>query len=249
MPAHPQDKTEVVCPHCAHSQLEPRQAISTNCRRCGRHLVLQEILHPSRKAGTAPKSVELRRVSCFDCGADLEVPLAAKSSMCKKCSSYLDLQDYVVSSTVSKNFRTKGRVVLEASGCLMNSNLVAREIILKGRLIGKLTAEESLTLFSTAEIKGTLTASRVIIPARNCLHWKDPLRAGSLEVLGELVADVQADRVVTIRASGRLFGSVQAEHLVLEDGAVWVGQARIGPLDQKGGVSSFSSQFQEPTVS
>jgi cytoskeletal protein CcmA (bactofilin family)/DNA-directed RNA polymerase subunit RPC12/RpoP len=226
MPANLQDKAQVVCPHCGHQQMEPRLAISTNCRQCGRHLLVQELLHPKRKETT--KAVEQKRVACFDCGTELDVPLAAKSAMCKRCSSYIDLQDYTINSAVSKNFKTKGRFVVESKGYVFNTNLVAREIVLRGRLIGKIVAENSLTVYSTAELKGTFRAQLLVIPAENCFHWKEPLRLGSADISGELVSDIRADMTVTVRSTGKLFGNVHARNLVVEAGALIVGQCAIG---------------------
>ncbi len=226
MPANLQDKAQVVCPHCGHQQMEPRLAISTNCRQCGRHLLVQELLHPKRKETT--KGVEHKRVACFDCGTELDVPVAAKSAMCKRCSSYIDLQDYTINNAVSKNFKTKGRFVVEGKGYVFNTNVTAREVILKGRLIGKLVAENSLTIFSTAELKGTFRARLLVIPAENYFHWKEPLQIGSADIGGELVSDIRADMTVTVRSTGKLFGNVRARNLVVEAGALIVGECAIG---------------------
>ena len=225
MPANLQDKAQIVCPHCGHPQLEPRRAISTNCRQCGRHLVLHELLQSRHKV--VEKVPEQRSVSCFDCHAEFAVPAAAQSTMCKRCSSYIDLHDYTINHAVSKNFKTKGRVVVEGKGYVFNTEVIARDIIIKGRILGKLAAEHSLTVYSTAEIKGTFRTPLLVIPTGNCFHWKEPLRVGSVEILGELVSDICADLSVIVRATGRLFGNVRARHLVVEEGAVLMGQACV----------------------
>lgn len=230
MPAKPQDKALVVCPHCGHEQSEPRVAVSSNCRQCGQYLHVQELLHPTRKA--VAKAPEQKRVTCFDCGTELDVSAAAKSAMCKRCSSYLDLQDYTINNAVSKNFKTKGRFVVEPKGFVFNTDVVAREIVVKGQVIGKLAAEQSLTVHSTADIKGTFRTPLLVVPAENCFHWKDPLRVGAVEIIGELVSDIQAETTVILRATGRLFGNVQARDLVVEEGAVLVGQTKIGAPDK-----------------
>jgi len=228
MAAKTQEKALVVCPHCGHQQSEARAAISTNCRQCGKYLRIQELLHPVAKAvASAPAQ---QRHTCFDCGAELDVPAAAQSAMCKRCSSYLDLKDYTISNAVSKNFKTKGRFIVEAKGYLFNTSVVAREIVIKGQVIGKLTAEESLTWYSTAEIKGSFQAKRLIIPAENCFHAKKPIQVGAVEIAGELVGPIIAENSVTVRANGRLFGDVQARHLIVEAGAIVVGGMRIGAL-------------------
>src|SRR5215471_2052654 len=157
MPAKQPAKVLVACPHCGHKQAEPRSAFSSVCKKCGQHLRIEEILRPKPKAEqTAP---ERRRVTCFECGTELEVALSAESTMCKRCSRYVDLHDYHITSTVSKNFKTKGSFVLEQKGYLLNTEAVVGDAVIKGRLFGKLTAQKSLTIYSSAEIKGTFSAA------------------------------------------------------------------------------------------
>jgi cytoskeletal protein CcmA (bactofilin family) len=230
MPAKPQDRLRIVCPHCGGEQMEPRLAISTNCRQCGRHLVLQELLRPkpTKQAAAPEKTVQQRRVACFDCRTEMDVPAVAQSAMCKRCSSYIDLQDYTISSAVSKNFKTRGDFVVEPKGYLFNTNTVAQNIVVRGRVLGKIAAERSLTVYSSADIKGaTFRTPLLIVPAENCFRWKDLLRVTSVEIVGEFVGNVCADMSVILRATGRLFGDVQARNLVVEEGAVLVGQASV----------------------
>jgi cytoskeletal protein CcmA (bactofilin family)/ribosomal protein S27E len=226
MPAKSQDKALVICPKCGHQQAEARAAISSNCRQCGQYLRVQDLINPVAKAEA--KAPQQTRVNCFDCGTEQDVPTAAKSAMCKRCSSYIDLQDYTIANAVSKNFKTKGRFVIEAKGYVFNTSVVAREIVLRGQLIGKVAAEESLTIYGTAEIKGTFQTPLLIIPPDNAFHWREPLRVGAVEIRGEFVGNIHADATVTVRRTGRLFGNVQALHLAVEEGALVVGRMNIG---------------------
>src|SRR6185369_9837375 len=105
-----------------HQQAEPRSGISSVCKKCGQHLRVQEILNPPKK--TAEAAPERRRITCFECSAELEVPLSAESTMCKKCSRYVDLKDYSITSTVSKNFKTKGAFVVEDKGYVLNTEAI-----------------------------------------------------------------------------------------------------------------------------
>ena len=109
----------VACPKCGHTQPEPRTAYSTICKKCHQHFRVQETLHPTAKAETPV--IEQRRIHCFQCGAELDVPVAAESSMCRKCSSHIDLGDYHIRQTISRNFRTYGRLVIEEKGYVLNS--------------------------------------------------------------------------------------------------------------------------------
>jgi len=98
----------------------------------------------------------------------------------------------------------------------------------KGRVIGKLVAERSLEIHTTASIKGTVSAGRLIVPAGNHFRWAEALRVGAAEIGGELVANLQSAGTVLLRSTARLFGNVEARNLVVESGAVFVGAARIG---------------------
>ena len=222
-----QKTVSVTCPKCGHRQPEPKDAYSSICKKCRSHFRLEEALHPAAKA--QKPEIEVRRIRCFQCGTELDVPLAAESTMCKRCSSHVDLRDYQITQTVSKNFRTYGRLVLEEKGYILNTDSLVGEAVLKGRLIGKINAKRSLEIHSTANIKGKFETGRLIIPAGHHFRWPEPLLVGDIELAGELAANVQAQGSVILKSTARLFGDVQAANFIVESGAVFVGAAKIGP--------------------
>jgi cytoskeletal protein CcmA (bactofilin family) len=224
--AKTEDKVLVACPHCAHQQRESNAAFSTICKQCGQHFRVQEVLNPVRHAPEfAPR---LRRIKCFECGADLDVPASAESSMCKWCSRYLDLHDYRITTAMAKNFKTKGQFVIEPKGWVFNTETTAGDVVIRGKFHGKLTAERSLTIYSGAEIKGSLNIAHLVIPAENHFRWTESLKVGSAEIAGELAASLQATGTITLKATARCFGDVSAANLVIEEGAVVVGNLQIG---------------------
>src|SRR4029077_5577436 len=81
-PAAMPNTVPVACPKGCHTQPEPRSAYSTICKKCQAHFRIEEALRPVVKAQKAV--IEQRQVRCFQCGAELEAPLAAKSTMCKR---------------------------------------------------------------------------------------------------------------------------------------------------------------------
>jgi cytoskeletal protein CcmA (bactofilin family) len=220
------DTVSVSCPKCGHAQPEPRAAYSTVCKKCHGHFRIAEALHPAAKP-KAPAFAS-KRVVCFQCGTELEVPVAAASTMCKRCSSHVDLGDYQVTKTVSKNFRTHGRLVVEEKGYVLNTDSLVGDAVVRGRIIGKLTARRTLEIHSTAQIKGSFTAAWLVVPAGNHFRWPEVLRVGGAEIGGELAANVHAAGTVLLKSTARLFGDVEAGNLVVESGAVFVGAARIG---------------------
>lgn len=222
------DTVAVACPKCGHVQPEPRSAYSTICKKCHEHFRVQEMLRPA--AAPVHRTIEQRRVRCFQCGTELEVAKAAASTMCKRCSSHVDLADYQIAQTVSKSFRTHGRLVLEEKGYLLNTESLVGEAILRGRLIGKLTTHGALEIHSSANIKGTLYPGRLVIPPGHHFRWPQPLAVRDAEIGGELVADLVGTGTILLKPSARMFGTITAANLVVEAGAVFVGNARVGEL-------------------
>ena len=225
MPVKKLDQVLVACPHCGHKQPEPPSAFSTRCKECGEHFRVQEVLHPAPVA--RPRGPRLRRITCFDCGAELDVPVSAESTMCKWCSRYVDLHDHIITTAIAKNYRTKGKLVIEPKGCIFNTETIAGEVILKGKFHGKLTVEQSLTIYSSAELKGSLTVAHLIIPAENHFSWAQPIRTGSAEIAGELAGTLHASGTVMLKATARYFGEVEAHGIVIEEGAIIVGTLNI----------------------
>ena len=226
MSANIQDKILVICPHCGHPQAEPRTAFSTVCKKCSRNFRVQEALHPVKKA---PELLpEQKRIICFECGAELVVSTSAQSTMCKRCSRYMDLKDYVINNAVSKNFKTKGAFSIEPAGYVFNTEIIAGEAVVKGRLLGKLLAERSLTIYSTADIKGSFTAGCLIIPAANHFRWKETIKVGAAEIAGELAASLHTTGTIILKSTARMFGDLEAKNLVVESGAIVVGNVRVG---------------------
>lgn len=147
--------------------------------------------------------------------------------MCKRCSSHVDLRDYQITKTESKNFRTYGRLVIEEKGYVLNTDSLVGEAVIKGRLIGKIVAHRSLEIYSTASIKGSFNTGRLIIPAGNTFRWPELMRIGGAEIGGELVGNIQSSGTIVLKSTSRFFGDVQAANLVVESGAVFVGNAKI----------------------
>jgi len=236
------NKVPVQCPKCGHTQQEPAAGYSTVCKKCGQHYRLDEAAKHAAKASPTKASAAKtkagkpaapavsptkRRVACFSCGTELEVAPSAQSTMCKRCSAHVDLRDYRINSAVSRNFRTKGQFIIDEGGYLFNTDSIGGDVTIKGRLLGKLKAEGALELYSSAQIKGSFEGGNLIIPASERFWWHEPIRVTSADISGELVAAIRATNTVILRRTARLFGDVQSGGLVVEPGAVFVGNAKV----------------------
>jgi cytoskeletal protein CcmA (bactofilin family) len=226
MPPSKRDRIPVTCPRCGHLQLEPRTGYSTFCKECHQHFRIEEVRRLASLPATPPR--EQRQVRCFKCGTERAVPGTATTTLCKRCGSHVDLADYRITQSVSKNFRTHGRLVIEEEGHLLNSDALVGEAVVKGHFTGKLIVQGTLEINSSANLTGGFTAGRLVIPAGHHFRWPEPLRFEAVDIGGELTGSLQAAGTVWLRATARLFGAVEARNFVVESGAVFVGTARIG---------------------
>jgi cytoskeletal protein CcmA (bactofilin family) len=226
MPAATSDKVFVVCPKCGHRQKEHPTAYSTFCKKCNLYFRVQYDL----KAETKPREPlhELKRIICFQCKTELAVPLTAESTMCKRCSAHVDLRDYEISNATSKNFRTKGRFIIHEKGYLFNTDSLVGSAVIKGKFLGKLTVEGALEIHPTAEIKGSFSAGKLVIPLGTRFRWKDPISVEGAEIRGDMVANIRVGGTILLKSTARMFGDVEAANLVVESGAVFVGAAKTG---------------------
>ena len=94
-------RVEIQCPHCGNLQLEPELAHSTNCRKCGGYIQLEKgrqsaAPHEAHLYPSAFQNVEDAKgrveIQCPHCGNLQLEAQSAKSTYCRKCSSYIQLE-------------------------------------------------------------------------------------------------------------------------------------------------------------
>jgi cytoskeletal protein CcmA (bactofilin family) len=224
------DRLAVTCPRCGNTQQEPRAVVSTVCRSCHTHIQVKAASHGGPSPLSDGHRGPVRSVACFRCGTPLEVVPQAESTMCKRCGDYVDLRDYIITSAVSKNFRTHGRFVVEEKGYVINADCEVAEAVVKGRFIGNLRARDRLEIHTGAHLQGSFQTGLLVIPSGQIFRRPQPLHVGGAEIGGEFVTDLQVDRTVTLKSTARFFGDILAPRLVVEPGALLVGSLRIGAV-------------------
>ena len=173
------------CPHCGHSQAEPRTGFSTICKKCGRNFRVQEALNPraqSRRSRAREKTHHLLRVRRGTGGAGQRAvhhvqavqPLHGPERLPHRQRRLQEFQDEGFVHASNRRVTSSTRRPWWATPSS------------RAGFSGKLVAEGSLTIHTTAEIKGSFTAGRLIIPAANQFRWREPIKVGSAEIAGEL---------------------------------------------------------------
>ena len=179
--------------------------------------------------GTKPKQ---RVAQCFECLSAHEVSTTASSSTCKACGAYIDLQDYKINGSFSRNIKTRGTVYLGSKGDLSSSKIVCSEATLHGKMRGNLHCHGPVTIRVQGRLFGTIEAGPVVIEKGSDVQFSRPLRATSLEVHGKMAGHVMSETHITITKHGVLEGDVTAAGFTVEKGGIYQGELTITPRQQ-----------------
>ena len=180
----------------------------------------------------APKS---QMVRCFECNGAQEVSGTAHSTICKDCGAYIDLQDYKISGSFSRNIVTRGTVTLAKGGDLSSSKVVCSAATIHGRLRGNLVCSGKVTLRSRGRMPGTLEAGYLLIEKGSEIEFNRPVRVQGLDVSGTVSGPLfECDGHVTIQRSGVLRGSVRAKGFFVEKDGGFEGELTIRPRQAPG---------------
>jgi cytoskeletal protein CcmA (bactofilin family)/ribosomal protein L40E len=197
---------EVICPHCHGTQSEPKGAISTNCRHCGKYFKV------SAKAETrttrTPK--DNREVLCVKCGAPNMVASAALSTQCGKCGQYLELGDKIVRGVQTARINACDDVVFEEGCSFKGMEATGRRMEIRGKVFSRLRATQEIIAMAGCTLSGELHAPVVRI------------ERGSTVTVQEIVCD----RLLVSGAVG-VSGALNAAEIVLNDGAAFTGRLVI----------------------
>lgn len=249
-------KTRVTCPHCGGSQSESPAAQSTFCRHCGGHFDIgreraagepkarvvlrdRESAREGPDGGTAPASAARRLAGgllgrdapralvCHACGAESEASPSARSSLCPRCSAYINLEDIRVQGVVGRAVFTQGRLRIDADGTLTSSKAFAGEALIEGGLDGHLRCVRDVTLRRRGTIRGGIHARDIEVARKADATVLGGLRARNIEVKGSVRADIVATGHVVVGSHGRLIGAVRARSFRVEKGGLFEGTLEI----------------------
>ena len=170
-----------------------------------------------------------RTARCFECSSAHEVSSTAQSSTCKACGAYIDLQDYKISGSFSRNIKTRGSVYLSSKGDLSSSKIVCSQATIHGKMRGNLQCDGMVTIRMQGRLSGGIEAGEMIIEKGAEVVFSRPLKASSVAVHGKMSGQVLSDSHVTISKSGSLDGAVNATGFTVEKGGIFQGELTITP--------------------
>ncbi len=105
----------------------------------------------------------MKRVLCTHCGGEDEVAERAMSVFCSHCRQRLILEDYRIKSYHAvREFATCGDVVVEKRGTVA-ARVIVGNLLVKGRVQGDVRARGKIEVTRSGEIRGDLSAPRLVV--------------------------------------------------------------------------------------
>ena len=230
-------RVEIRCPHCGNIQLEPELAQSTNCRKCGGYIQLKKgriatgadegHRHPS-----PPQKVEGAKgrvdVQCPHCGNLQLEPESAKSTYCRKCSGYIQLEKVRTSAAAQVSHQRPASVFQKLEDLFGGQRtFVARCFECEGEREVPKNATSTLCPKCGAYIelqdykidgiytRSIRTGGRLIVTKKGTLNCRRAF-CGSAEIQGIVRGDLICSGAVTINLKGKLSGSIEAKTVHIE---------------------------------
>lgn len=240
-------RVTIVCPHCRGTQEEYAHARSTFCRKCGRHVDLQQqsavpvplpegaeeegqgVLDRLSRLFTREK---IRHICCLHCGAEQSVSTLAKSGSCTQCNLYLDFRDLKIDGLFSKTVETHGVVTITKSGDVTSQKVACAAAIVQGKVQGNLFCSTTAEVSTRGKLLGSIEAKNLIIDKKADVDFVRAVHVGAAEINGKISARIFADSV-TINKTGCLEGAVTAKSIKIEKGGIFHGELFIGQQKQE----------------
>ena len=230
-------RIEIECPHCGNLQSEPELAQSTNCRKCGGYIQLEK-----GRQSTAPQDPHLYpwafqkveeakgrvEIQCPHCGnLQLEAE-SAKSTYCRKCSSYIQLEKSRKPAALHEPQSRSISVFQNLSGLFgVERTFVARCFECPGErevpknatstLCPKCGAYIDLQDYKISGIytRSIRTGGRLIVTNKGDLIGRRTF-CGSAEIQGSVRGNLICTGAVRIRLKGKLSASIEAKTVYIE---------------------------------
>ncbi len=196
--------------------------------------------------GLLSSKPKTRIAHCFECTSWHEISSSAHSTTCKACGAYIDLQDYKINGSFSRNIKTRGTLYLGSKGDLSSSKIVCEQATLHGKMRGNLTCPGRVTIRVQGRLYGSVEAGQLVVEKGSEVIVARPIRASSVEVHGVMSGQIISDSHVLISKTGSLDGAVDATGFSVEKGGCFQGELTIRP---PGVTAPANTEEQAPTAS
>lgn len=176
-------------------------------------------------------TTDQRPVRCFDCGHLQHVSPAARSTICSRCSVYISLEDYHITTRWSQNVHTRGDISIDKNGAMVGCDITCHHLTVFGKLSASVdcSGDANFRGKTDSRVLGNMYCRHLRVDKKCKLHLPQGLIAESVDVYGQLDGNILCSGTVRIFKSGTVLGDATARSIILKDGAILTGQMDIQP--------------------
>ncbi len=184
---------------------------------------------PNLEKKASDSTPEQRPVRCFDCGHLQHVSHAARSTICSRCSVYISLEDYDITSGWSQNVHTRGDITIDKKGSMVGCDIACHHLTVIGKLSASVdcSGNASFRGKEDSRVLGSMHCRHLRVDKKCKLSLPQGLVAESADIYGQLDGNILCSGTVRIFKSGTVLGDATARSIVLKDGGILTGQMNI----------------------
>ena len=151
----------IVCPHCQGTLYISVHCMIIHCRHCNQQINVRELLEPVEQK--KKDVIKKRKLCCYKCGKEILVDKTSQAVMCKYCYHRNDLSDHKVKTIFGTVLQTHGQLYLLKKGIIETSTLQVGSAIIRGKIIGDITAYGTVEILKRGEVIGNITCRKLIV--------------------------------------------------------------------------------------
>ncbi|MCB1087775.1 MAG: polymer-forming cytoskeletal protein, partial [Verrucomicrobiae bacterium] len=170
-----------------------------------------------------------RTVRCFECNHQQAVSNSATSTQCERCSVYISLVDYDITSPWSQNIRTRGNVHIRRRGEVVGCDIACHDLEVSGKVSASVDCSGNAVFHQSARIMGSMYCRHLHVDKRREVIFPQGVVAESADIYGTVRGNITCSGTIRIFKSGKVEGNAVAKSIDLKDGGVLSGRMSIQP--------------------
>ena len=160
-----------------------------------------------------------RRVVCYECGRESEVPAAALSANCIHCHAHLNMANVEIRPSSRRLMvRTLGNVNVQSGTVLSNLSIVCNNMEVNGRVSGSFRCSGTLSFNVSAVVDGSISAGKLVVDKGAEVELSLGAVAEEVALYGSRKGRLQCKGQLHVYRGGSYAGVCKAADVVVDPG-------------------------------